>query len=103
MSKKLYICPKCGDVKTEEEVMFDAGHGGMGMCDCDFTNRIYYDYKEIEMPLIIEGVITVFKFDNHPMYYDIYTGNGLEKFLRKNLPILKDKKVRITIELLDEE
>jgi len=43
---KLYRCPVCGDVLTEEEWEADFEIGGNGMCPCDFKDgeRVYHEY-----------------------------------------------------------
>jgi len=47
MTNKLYRCPVCGDVLTEEEYSAQFESGGSGYCYCQFSdgNRILIDYE----------------------------------------------------------
>lgn len=40
--KKLYRCPVCGDIVTEEKWLESIEHGGSGYCLCEFSA---YDEK----------------------------------------------------------
>jgi len=52
--KKLYRCPKCGDIITDQELEWRMEGGGMGMCYCEFSAidqdgdvfypRIFHEY-----------------------------------------------------------
>lgn len=37
MTKKLYRCPICGEVLTEEEYLNQFESGGSGYCYCEFS------------------------------------------------------------------
>lgn len=36
--QKLYQCPVCGDVVTEDDIVKDLTSGGYGMCMCQYCN-----------------------------------------------------------------
>ena len=46
--EKLYLCPACGEIITEEEWLEDLETGGSGYCYCDYsatdpeTGEIWY-------------------------------------------------------------
>jgi len=44
---KLFICPECGDVVTEEDILKDLTSGGFGCCLCSYGNgsRILVRYE----------------------------------------------------------
>jgi len=46
---KYYICPYCGELRTEEEIDKMIESGGMAFCYCQWTpdNRILIEYEEI--------------------------------------------------------
>lgn len=35
---RLFVCPECGDIVTEDEILEDLTTGGYGMCTCKFDN-----------------------------------------------------------------
>lgn len=35
---KMWMCPECGDIVTEKEIIDDINEGGFGMCLCQFGN-----------------------------------------------------------------
>lgn len=66
MKNKYYICPNCGELTTEKEILEDISCGGSDMCTCKYTKyywneedkefdvdypRIYSPYKEININL----------------------------------------------------
>jgi len=46
-SINMWMCPICGDVVTEEDILDDINEGGFGMCMCSYGNgrRIYIQYE----------------------------------------------------------
>ena len=46
-TEKTFICPECGDIVTEDEIMESLTSGGYGMCMCEFGNgqRILVPYE----------------------------------------------------------
>lgn len=45
---KYYICPQCGDLKTDEQINDDCSTGGMGMCSCQYM-QILWTGNEFEV------------------------------------------------------
>lgn len=38
---KYYICPSCGEIITEEEMLKDIENGGMGLCGCMYVKMVW--------------------------------------------------------------
>ncbi|MEK6819252.1 MAG: hypothetical protein AABY10_04960 [Nanoarchaeota archaeon] len=50
--EKYYICPNCGALNTENQILEEIGSGSCGMCYCEFDNgRILNKYKRINKKL----------------------------------------------------
>jgi len=50
--EKHYICPNCGKLSTESQLVEDASEGGLPYCYCKFTEgRIFIGYKRINKKL----------------------------------------------------
>ena len=47
-TEKYYICPNCGALNTEAQILEEVSEGSCGMCYCEFDNgRILNKYKRI--------------------------------------------------------
>ena len=53
-TQKLYKCPECGDIVTEDDILEDLTTGGFGCCLCKFGNgqRVLVRYESY-----IKGVL----------------------------------------------
>ena len=55
--QKLFVCPKCGDIVTEDDILEDLSTGGFGCCLCSYGNgsRVLVRYKpydpELDAPI----------------------------------------------------
>ena len=65
--QKLFICPECGDIVTEDEILESLTSGGFGMCLCQFGNgqRTLVRYEphvlKVLEPTITPGEIELLK------------------------------------------
>lgn len=52
-AQKLFICPECGDIVTDDDILESLTNGGFGMCMCKFGNgsRIFVDYDDYDPKL----------------------------------------------------
>jgi len=52
VKEKYYICPNCGELNTETQILEEVGGGSCGMCYCEFDNeRMLNKYRRISKKL----------------------------------------------------